>query len=129
MTPHHAVEVTLSRPANRGELRHARRRMLLAASADRTRLPTVHSARHPGDPLHALQRRLSARPPVDVLPTHYPDRHGHILLNLTLPQAADKALHQAAAVWASAPEHARAASGRRPCPGRLATCPAGAGLA
>ncbi|MFF9378215.1 hypothetical protein ACF1BB_27290 [Streptomyces griseoluteus] len=47
-------------------------------------MPTVHSARHPGGALHALRRRLGARPPVDVLPTHCPDRHGHILLNLTL---------------------------------------------
>jgi hypothetical protein len=101
--PHHAVEVTLTRPATRGELRDARRSMLLDANADRTRLLTVHSARYPGGALHTLQRRLGARLPVDVLTTHYPDRHGHILLNVTLPDAADTALR-----------HAAAALGRRP---------------
>ncbi|MGW5768672.1 hypothetical protein ACWEVY_05940 [Streptomyces longwoodensis] len=104
MTPHHAVEITLTRPATRGELRDARRGLLLAANADRTRLLTVHSARCPGGALHTLRRRLGARLPVDVLTTHYPDRHGRILLNVTLPQAATTALHQAAAALGRRPQ-------------------------
>ncbi|MFJ5282000.1 hypothetical protein [Streptomyces parvulus] len=104
MTPHHAVEVTLTRPATRVELRDARRSMLLATNADRTRLLTVHGARCPGGSLHALRRRLGARLPVDVLTTHYPDRHGRILLNVPLSQATDTALHQAAAALGKRPE-------------------------
>jgi hypothetical protein len=102
--PHHAVEVTLTRPATRGELRDVRRSMLLAANADRTRLLTVHSARYPGGSLHALRRRLDTRLPVDVLTTHYPDRCGRILLNVTMPDAADTALRQAAAALGKRPQ-------------------------
>ncbi|MFJ1656739.1 hypothetical protein ACIOC2_36390 [Streptomyces sp. NPDC088337] len=104
MTLHHAVEITLTRPATRGDLRDARRGMLLAASADRTRLLTVYSARRPGGVLHALRRHLEARLPVDVLTTHYPNRHGQILLNVALHQTADDALRQAAAVLGQRPE-------------------------
>ncbi|MFE7214521.1 hypothetical protein ACFU93_32170 [Streptomyces sp. NPDC057611] len=38
MTPFHAVEITLTRPATHRELRHARERARLTANADRTRL-------------------------------------------------------------------------------------------
>ena len=72
MTPHHAVEITLTRPAAPGELRHARCGMPLAANADRTRLMAVHGARSPGGALHALRRRLDALLPIDVLSTYYP---------------------------------------------------------
>jgi hypothetical protein len=96
--PHHAVEIILTRPATPGELRHARCGVSLAASADRTRLMAVHSARSPGSALHALRRRLGARLPIDVLTTHYPNRHSQVLLNVTLSHAADKALRQDAKV-------------------------------
>ncbi|MFG2948472.1 hypothetical protein [Streptomyces adustus] len=105
MTPHHAVEITLTRPATPGELRNGRRRMLLAANADRTRLMTVHSARSPAGALHAVRRLLDERLPVDVLTTHYPDHGGQILLNVTLPHAADQALRQAAAVLGERPQN------------------------
>ncbi|MFF2367821.1 hypothetical protein ACFVU0_34615 [Streptomyces sp. NPDC058122] len=101
---HHAVEITLTRPVTPGELRDARRSMPLAASADRTRLMTVHSARSPGGALHAVRRRLGTRVPVDVLATHYPDQHGHVLVNVDLHRSADKALHQAAAVLGQRPQ-------------------------
>jgi len=63
----------------------------LAANADRTRLMAVHGARSPGGALHALRRQLDALLPVDVLTTHYPNRHGQILLNVALGHAADRA--------------------------------------
>ncbi|MFB7655017.1 MULTISPECIES: hypothetical protein [unclassified Streptomyces] len=104
MTPHHAVEITLTRPAAPGELRDARCGVPLAASADRTRLMTLYSARSPGGALHGVRRRLGARLPVDVLTTHYPDHRGQVLLNVALPHSADKALRQAAAVLGQRPQ-------------------------
>ncbi|MGQ4479326.1 hypothetical protein [Streptomyces sp. SAS_276] len=104
MTPHHAVEITLPRPATPGELRHARRGVPLAANADRTRLMAVQGARSPGGALHALRRRLDALLPIDVLSTHYPDRHGQVLLNVALGHRADRALRRDAAVVGLRPE-------------------------
>ncbi|MFJ2217339.1 hypothetical protein ACIQVO_00205 [Streptomyces sp. NPDC101062] len=104
MTPHHAIEITLTRPATPGELRHSHCRVSLATSADRTRLMTVYSSRSPGGALHTLRRRLGARLPIDVLTTHYPDRHGQVLLNVSLNRTADRALRQAAAVLGQRPQ-------------------------
>ncbi|WP_405669579.1 hypothetical protein [Streptomyces sp. NBC_01530] len=102
--PHHAVEIVLTRPVTPGELRHARCGVPLAANADRTRLMAVHRARHPDGALHALRRRLGTRLPIDVLTTHYPGRHGQVLLNVSLDRAADSALRQAAAVLGQRPQ-------------------------
>jgi hypothetical protein len=104
VTPHHAVEIMLTRPAAPGELRQARCGVPLAASADRTRLMAVCSARSPGGALHALRRRLGARLPINVLTTHYPDQHGQVLLNVALDHAADQALRQAAAILGRSPQ-------------------------
>ncbi|MFD4612725.1 hypothetical protein ACFWOT_32545 [Streptomyces sp. NPDC058440] len=104
MTRHHAVEITLPRPATPGELRHARCGVPLAANADRTRLMTVHGARSPGGALHALRRRLDTLLPIDVLSTHYPNRHGQILLNVALGHTADRALRRHAAVVGQRPQ-------------------------
>ncbi|MER6425514.1 hypothetical protein [Streptomyces sp. NPDC001137] len=104
MTPHHAVEITLTRPATPGELRHARGGVPLAANADRTRLMAVHGARSPGGVLHTLRHRLDALLPIDVLSTHYPDQHGQILLNVALSHTADRALRRDAAVVGQRPE-------------------------
>ncbi|MER7408359.1 hypothetical protein ABT373_39385 [Streptomyces sp. NPDC000070] len=104
MTPHHAVEITLTRPATHGELREACGGVPLAANADRTRLMALHSARHPGGALHALRRRLGMRLPIDVLTTHYPDRHGQVVLNIALSHAADQALRQDAAAMGQRPQ-------------------------
>ncbi|MGX2992712.1 hypothetical protein JNUCC64_00210 [Streptomyces sp. JNUCC 64] len=102
--PHHAIEIALTRPATPGELRHAHSGVSLAASADRTRLMTVYSARSPASALHALRRRLGTRLPIDVLTTHYPDRHGQVLLNVALDHTADRALRQAATVLGQRPQ-------------------------
>jgi hypothetical protein len=103
MTPHHAIEITLIRPVTAGELREASGGMLLAANADRTRLMALHSARHPGGALHALRRRLGTRLPIDVLTTHYPDRHGQVVLNVALSHAANQTLRQDAAAMGQRP--------------------------
>jgi hypothetical protein len=100
----HAVEIILTRPATSGELRHARCSVPVAANADRTRLMAVHSARSPGGALHTLRRRLDALLPIDVLTTHYPDRHGRVLLNVALPHTADQALRRAAAATGQRPQ-------------------------
>ncbi|AMW08092.1 hypothetical protein A4E84_00085 [Streptomyces qaidamensis] len=104
MTPHHAVEITLTRPATHGELSAASDGVPLAANADRTRLMALHSARHPGGALHALRRRLGTRLPIDVLTTHYPDRHGQVVINIALSQDADQALRQDAAAVGQRPQ-------------------------
>ncbi|MFJ4633402.1 hypothetical protein [Streptomyces sp. NPDC088847] len=103
MTPHHAVEIALTRPATPGELRLAGRGVPLAANADRTRLMAVQGARSPGGALHGLRRRLDALLPIDVLSTHYPDRHGQVLLNVALGHAADRALRRDALSWDCGP--------------------------
>ncbi len=101
---HHAVEVTLTRPATHGELHHARRRAPLAVNTDHTRLMVVHSARSPGAALHSLRRHLSTRLPVDVLTTHYPDRRGQVLLNVELNPATREALCRDAAALGQRPQ-------------------------
>ncbi|MFI6567452.1 hypothetical protein [Streptomyces sp. NPDC050534] len=104
MTPYHAVEVILTRPVTRGELRRACRGVPLAANADRTRLMALHHASSPGGALHTLRRRLDPRLPIDALTTQYPDQRGQVLLNVMLNRAASRALHQAAASVRQRPE-------------------------
>ncbi|MGW0955338.1 hypothetical protein ACWDAO_07735 [Streptomyces sp. NPDC001212] len=112
MTPFHAVEITLTRPATRSELRHARERARLAANADRTRLMAVQSARSPDGVLHALRRQLGTRLPIDILTTHYPDRSGQVLLNIALSHSVDAALRPRAAAAGCA----QPVRDRGPCP-------------
>ncbi|PJM91463.1 hypothetical protein [Streptomyces sp. CB01373] len=104
MTPFHAVEITLTRPATHSELRHARERVRLAANADRTRLMAVQSARGPSGALHVLRHQLGTRLPIDILTTHYPDRHNQVLLNIALSRSADAALRRRAAVLGQRPQ-------------------------
>ncbi|MFJ9591055.1 hypothetical protein [Streptomyces acidicola] len=103
MTSHHAVEITLTRPLTPGELKRARPSVPLAANADRTRLMAVQRAHSPGTALHLLKRRLGSRLPIDVLSTHYPDRHGQVRLNVAFSRKAEAVIRRAAA-----------ASGQRP---------------
>ncbi|MFE6156194.1 hypothetical protein [Streptomyces sp. NPDC057889] len=97
MNLHHAVEITLTRPATHAELVHAARILPLAANHDATRLMAVVRAKTPGRALHRLRRRIREALPVDVITTHYPDSSGHVLLNITLPPAAETAIRRAAA--------------------------------
>uniref|UniRef100_A0AAU1UML3 Uncharacterized protein n=1 Tax=Streptomyces sp. NBC_00119 TaxID=2975659 RepID=A0AAU1UML3_9ACTN len=96
MNQHHAVEITLARPATPGELAHATRTMPLAVNHDATRFMAVVHAKTPGRALHRLRRRLGETLPVDVITTHYPDSRGHVLLNIIFSPAADAAVRRAA---------------------------------
>ncbi|WP_405663010.1 MULTISPECIES: hypothetical protein [unclassified Streptomyces] len=96
MTAHHAIEITLTRPAADGELRRARRVVALAGNSDGTRLLALQRARTPGRALRALRRRLDGVLPIDVLTTHYPDRRGCVLLNFALSHTARTTIRQAA---------------------------------
>ncbi|MFD5123556.1 hypothetical protein [Streptomyces sp. NPDC058385] len=96
MNLHHAVEITLTRPATHAELAHAARTLPLAANHDATRLMAVVHAKTPGRALHRVRRRLRETLPADVITTHYPDSSGHVLLNITLSPAADAAIRRAA---------------------------------
>ncbi|MFE1797712.1 hypothetical protein ACFW9L_16280 [Streptomyces sp. NPDC059517] len=102
MTPCHAVEILLTRPADPGELRYARSSRL-AVNADRTRLMAVQRAPSPGAALHLLRRRLDTHLPLDVLNTHYPDRHWQVLLNVALGRATGRALRRDAAARGQRP--------------------------
>ncbi|MFJ4836203.1 hypothetical protein ACIP79_40885 [Streptomyces sp. NPDC088747] len=97
MTPCHAAEILLTRPASPGELRHVRCSSWLAVNADRTRLKAVQRAASPGAALHLLRRQLDTPLPIDVVSTHYPDRHGQVLLNVPLDHTAGRAPRRDAA--------------------------------
>ncbi|MFD8373638.1 hypothetical protein ACFV2Z_23160 [Streptomyces sp. NPDC059688] len=97
MTHQYAVEIVLTRPATSRELHRARRHVTFAANADRTRLMTVQRGKSQGHALHRLRRRLDTILPIDVLTTHYPDRHGRVLLNVILSRRADTQIRREAA--------------------------------
>ncbi|SDP62245.1 hypothetical protein SAMN04487981_12942 [Streptomyces sp. cf386] len=88
--PHHALEIALTRPLTSAELRHAAHAWPLAANRDATRLMAVAGGKTPERAAHRL--RLTPRLPIDVITTHYPDAHGHVLLNLAFPPATYTAL-------------------------------------
>ncbi|MFF3663371.1 hypothetical protein [Streptomyces olivochromogenes] len=96
MTAHHAIEITLTRPATDCELRRARRLVALASNNDRTRLLTLRRAKTPGRAVRALRRRLDGVLPIDVLATHYPDRQGCVVLDFALSHTAHTTIRQAA---------------------------------
>jgi hypothetical protein len=94
--PHHALEITLTRPATQTELARAVRVMPLAANCDRTRLMTVATAKNPDRALSRAHHRLKELLPLDVLATHYPAPDGHVLLTLALSLTADAFIRRAA---------------------------------
>ncbi|QIY73736.1 hypothetical protein HEP84_35935 [Streptomyces sp. RLB1-33] len=96
MTRHYAIEITLTRPVSLGELCRARKHVALAENADRTRLMSVQRSKSPAGALHRMRRRLDGRLPIDVLATHYPDRSGHLLLNVDLGRTATRAVRREA---------------------------------
>jgi hypothetical protein len=96
MNLHHAVEITLTRPATHAELARATRTLPLAANHAATRLMAVVHAKTPGRALHRLRRRLGEALPVDVITTHYPAPEGQVILNITLSPSADAAVREAA---------------------------------
>jgi hypothetical protein len=103
VTAHHAIEITLTRPASDCELRRARRLVALASNNDRTRLLTLQRAKTSGRALRTLRCRLDAVLPIDVLTTHYPDRQGCVLLNFALSHHARTTIGLAADVCGQRP--------------------------
>ncbi|QCW76579.1 hypothetical protein EQG64_34235 [Streptomyces sp. S6] len=102
--PHHALEITLTRPLTPAELHAAARVLPLVANHDATRLMALMRARTPGRAAHRLRHRLSTPLPIDVITTHYPDATSQILLNVALPPAAHAALHRSAGQAGQSPE-------------------------
>jgi hypothetical protein len=94
--PHHALDITLTRPLTPAELQQAARTMPLAANHDATHLMAVLPAKTSGKALNRLRHRMGGRLPIDVITTHYPDSSGQILLNVAFPPAAHTALRAAA---------------------------------
>ncbi|MGW3937664.1 hypothetical protein [Streptomyces phaeochromogenes] len=104
MTPHHAVEITLTRPATTRELQRANRRVPLATNSDFTRLLVVQPAKSPGRAFRALRRLLDTQLPIDVMTTHYPDRLGRILLNVAFSHDAHRTIRHNAAALGQRPQ-------------------------
>jgi hypothetical protein len=90
--PHHALEITLTRPLPRNALRRAARELPLAANHDATRLMALVHAKEPHQAAHRLRCRLGTRLPIDVITTHYPDADRTVLLNVAFPPATYTAL-------------------------------------
>ncbi|WP_332880952.1 hypothetical protein [Streptomyces sp. NBC_00564] len=102
--PHHALEITLTRPLTPVELHDAARTWPLAANHDATRLIALMSAKTPGRAARRLRRRLTDQLPIDVITTHYPDASGQVLLNIAFPPATRTALKTAADRAGQSPE-------------------------
>jgi hypothetical protein len=94
--PHHALDITLTRPLTPAELHRAARTMPLAANHDATHLLAVVPAKTPGKALNRLRRQTGGLLPIDVITTHYPDADGKILLNVDFPPATHAVLQAAA---------------------------------
>ncbi|MFI0091837.1 hypothetical protein [Streptomyces bobili] len=94
--PHHALDITLTRPLTPAELRQATRTMPLAANHDATHLLALVPAKTPGKALTRLRRQTGGLLPIDVITTHYPDADGKILLNVAFPPATHADLQAAA---------------------------------
>jgi hypothetical protein len=102
--PHHALEITLTRPLSPAALHHAARLLPLAANHDATRLMALLPAKTPRRALRRLRHRLGDRLPIDVITTHYPDADHHVLLNVAFPSAVHAALTAQARRVAQTPE-------------------------
>lgn len=102
--PHHALEITLTRPLTPAELHTAARVLPLAANNDATHLMALVRARTPGRAAHRLRHRLGTRLPVDVITTHYPDTAGQVLLNVAFPPAVHAAIRRSAGQAGQSPE-------------------------
>lgn len=93
--PHHALDVTLTRPLTPAELHQAARTMPLAANHAATRLLAVVRAKTPDKAFNRLRHQMGGRLPIDVITTHYPDPRGQILLNVAFPPTAHADLEAA----------------------------------
>ncbi|MCT9113309.1 hypothetical protein N4G69_48680 [Streptomyces mirabilis] len=102
--PHHALEITLTRPLTPAELHQAARALPLAANNDATRLMTLVRAKTSRRAAHRLRQRLATRLPVDVITTHYPDADGQVLFNVAFPPALHATIRHAADRLGQSPE-------------------------
>ncbi|GAA3914049.1 hypothetical protein GCM10023084_77210 [Streptomyces lacrimifluminis] len=94
--PHHALDITLTRPLTSAELHRATRTMPLAANHDATHLLALVPAKTPGKALNRLRHQTGGLLPIDVITTHYPNADGKIVLNVAFPPAAHADLQAAA---------------------------------
>ncbi|WP_181801086.1 hypothetical protein [Streptomyces shenzhenensis] len=102
--PHHALEITLTRPLTPTALQRAARLLPLAANHEATRLIALMPAKTPHRALRRLRHRLGDRLPIDVITTHYPDADHRVLLNVAFPPAVHAALKAQARCAAQSPE-------------------------
>ncbi|MER7968183.1 hypothetical protein ABTX35_04050 [Streptomyces sp. NPDC096080] len=102
--PHHALEITLTRPLPPPVLNRACRLLPLAANHDGTRLMALVAAKTPQRAAQRLRHRLGTRLPIDVITTHYPDADRTVLLNVALPSTAHAALTASARRARQTPE-------------------------
>ncbi|WP_282689863.1 MULTISPECIES: hypothetical protein [unclassified Streptomyces] len=102
--PHHALEITLTRPLPPPVLYRATRLLPLAANHDATRLMALVPAKTPHAAARRLRRRLGTRLPIDVITTHYPDADHSVLLNIAFPPAAHATLTASARRAQQTPE-------------------------
>ena len=93
--PHHALDITLTRPLTPAELHQATRVMPLAANHDATHLLALVHAKTPDKALNRLRHQTGGRLPIDVITTHYPDPDGKTLLNFAFPPATHAAADEA----------------------------------
>ena len=103
--PHHALEITLTRPLLPPVLHRAARLLPLAANHDATRLMALVAAKTPQRAAQRLRHRLGARLPIDVITTHYPDADRCVLLNVAFPPAVHAVLTADARRAQQTPEH------------------------
>ncbi|MFJ8536840.1 hypothetical protein [Streptomyces sp. NPDC093591] len=90
--PHHALEITLTRPLSPAALHQAARKLPLAANHDATRLMALVPAKTPHRAARRLRHQLETQLPIDVITTHYPDADHKVLLNVAFPPAVRGAL-------------------------------------
>ncbi|MFI8094028.1 hypothetical protein ACIF9R_37990 [Streptomyces sp. NPDC086080] len=90
--PHHALEITLTRPLPSAALHRAAGLLPLAANHDATRLMALVVAKTPQRAARRLRHRLGTHLPIDVITTHYPDADHSVLLNAAFPPAVHAAL-------------------------------------
>ena len=102
--PHHALEITLTRPLSPAALYRAVRVLPLAANHDATRAMALVHAKTAHQAVRRLRRHLGSRLPIDVITTHYPDTDHKILLNVDLPPRPHAVLTDAARRAAQPPE-------------------------
>ncbi|WP_416972202.1 hypothetical protein [Streptomyces sp. 4F14] len=103
--PHHALEITLTRPLPPPGLHRAARLLPLAANHDATRLMALVAAKTPHRAARRLRHRLGTRLPIDVITTHYPDADHSVLLNVAFPPAVHATLTADARRAQQTPEH------------------------